>query len=177
MSFPNTEELHTLAEARVAYQSLNVAFQELKNSLSEKDNAFNELTLKCEALASDLKAALALVEESDKNQRELSEKLAATTAEADALKAEQAAQVSQFEALEKRAREQQATIDKLRAEAKSAETQAAHICASVGVEPAHISPGGEPQQLNLLEQMRAIKNPAEQMAFFRKHKAAILRGP
>ena len=44
--------------------------------------------------------------------------------------------------------------DRLEAEAKTAEAKAAQICASVGVEPAQVTPGGEPKQQSLVEQLR-----------------------
>lgn len=70
--------------------------------------------------------------------------------------------------------QQLARIDALVAEAKSAEARAAEICASVGVEPLPITPKGDRDPADLAEQLKAQKTPAEQTAFWRKHKDRIL---
>jgi chromosome segregation ATPase len=67
-----------------------------------------------------------------------------------------------------------AKIAKLEAEAKTAEAKAAEICASVGVEPLPVTPQGDRDASDLAEQLKAQKSPAEQTAFWRKHKDRIL---
>ena len=44
------------------------------------------------------------------------------------------------------------------------------------MDPGESHPRVEAEKPSLLAQMRSIENPAEQMAFFRKNKEAILRG-
>lgn len=68
----------------------------------------------------------------------------------------------------------QATVTRLEAEAKTAETKAAEICASVGVQPQPVTAQGERDTVDLTEQLRAQKTPAEQTSFWRKHKEKIL---
>ena len=70
-----------------------------------------------------------------------------------------------------------AKIARLEAEAKTAEAKAAEICASVGVEPLPVTEQGDRDtatSTDLAEQLRAQKSPAEQTAFWRKHKSQIL---
>ena len=67
-----------------------------------------------------------------------------------------------------------AKIAQLEAEAKTAEAKAAEICASVGVEPLPVTPQGDVTEPDLADQLKAQKSPAEQTAFWRKHKDRIL---
>jgi chromosome segregation ATPase len=169
MSFPTAEELLTLADARTAYSSLRTAHDTVLADLYTKEGERQNALAESEALRADIAAASEILEEAAKEKQAHNAKLA----DAEAVTAQKAGELAR--ALEKVSK-LQTCIGQLEAEAKSAEAKAAQICASVGVEPAQVSPGGEPMQQSLLEQMRSIQNPAEQMAFFRKHREAIIRG-
>ena len=67
-----------------------------------------------------------------------------------------------------------ALIQRLTAEARTAEAKAAEICASVGVEPLPITPHGDRATGDLVEQLKAQKSPAAQTTFWRQHKDRIL---
>jgi seryl-tRNA synthetase len=169
MSFPTAEELLTLADARAAYISLRAAHDTVLADLYTKEGERQNALAEAEALRADITAASDILEEAAREKQTLNAKVA----DAEAVTAQKAGELAR--ALEK-VSDLQTRIGQLEAEAKSAEAKAAQICASVGVEPAQVSPGGEPKQQSLLEQMRSIQNPAEQMAFFRKHREAIIRG-
>jgi chromosome segregation ATPase len=71
----------------------------------------------------------------------------------------------------------QLEVEQLKAEAKTVETKAAEICASVGVEPQPVTPKGDADQItqeDLLDQLKAQKTPEEQTSFWRKNKDRIL---
>lgn len=180
MTFPTSEELMTLTQARDAFTELRAAHEALiaaeaaklaehTEALAAQEAVHQKTVAEAKALHEDLAAANALLDEAARNKAKLTAKLAELEAQKQLLSAEVAGCLEKIKALEARTRQ-------MEAEATSAETRAAEICASVGVEPVQITPQGEPTQQSLLEQMRAIKNPAAQMAFFRKHREAILRG-
>lgn len=81
---------------------------------------------------------------------------------------------SELKSLRQQHQDATAKITKLEADAKSAEAKAAEICASVGVTPLPVTPQGDRNSEDLAEQLKAQKSPAEQTAFWRKHKDRIL---
>lgn len=176
MSFTTVDQLNTLAEAREAFASLLATHEAV---ISEKDGiaaSFEKARAESEALREDLVAANEMLDEVAREKMALStsvEELTAQVAQAQASLDGKSGELAQ--ALEQVA-QLKGRVGQLETEAKTAEAKAAQICASVGVEPALVTPGGEPKQQSLLEQMRSITNPAQQMAFFRKHRDAILRG-
>lgn len=162
MKFPKADDLKTLSEAREAFLNQIAAH---KHTLDELD-----------AVKGDLQAANEMLEEAAQEKA----KLAAELEQSGELLATTHAAMQEKEADLARAASEsadlRARIGQLEAEAKSAEAKAAQICASVGVDPVKVSPRVEAEKPSLLAQMRSIENPAEQMAFFRKNKEAILRG-
>lgn len=68
-------------------------------------------------------------------------------------------------------------IEKLEGEAKTADQKAAKICASVGVPPVAVSSSAEANAQSgqdILAQYRAIKDPAQSLAFYRKNEAQLI---
>jgi chromosome segregation ATPase len=180
MSFAKAEELTTLAQAREAFTELLAAHEgaiaahaaklaEQADAQSVQEAVHQTALAEAQALREDLATANGLLDEAARDKVALTAKIAEAEAEKELLSSELAGSLEKIKDLDARTRQ-------LEAQAKSAEAKAAEICASVGVEPAQVTPGGEPRQTSLLEQMRSIGNPAEQMAFFRKHKESILRG-
>ena len=178
----NPNDLKTLAEARDACAALLQSLQEKERQVealqtdqsAAKSNAGRlESSLKTkdqeiEALRDDLKSAGDRLEKAQKEAVKLSASLKDKDAAIESLQADKSA-------LEKSQKELQAQIDKLKSEAKTAEAKAAQICASVGVEPVKAAPKAEAGAASLLEQFKAIKNPAEQTAFWRKHKNELIK--
>lgn len=152
-TFPAPDTLGTLALARETYGKLLSAFNEQEGQISQ--------------LQADLQAANELVDESattlTQTQTDLKAKSAAL---------EQA--THDLGSAKENIRTLEAKVAKLESEAKSAESKAAEICASVGVEPVAMQPEGESRQRDLMAEFRAINDPAKQMAFFRKHKNELL---
>jgi chromosome segregation ATPase len=154
MSFPKTEELTTLAQAKDAYDSL-------LSALSERDE-------KIQLAEQEVEAAQELMEE----QREQLQQKDSELEEAATKQSETEAKLT--EATEQ-VRTLQEKVDTLEAEKTSVEEEAARMCASVGVEAAEVSPSGEHKQQDLLAQFNAITDPAKKTAFYREHKAELLR--
>lgn len=154
MSFPKTDELTTLAQAKEAYTHLLSALQERDERihLSEQE----------------VEAAQELMEE----QREQLQQKESALAEAGKTRSEIETKLT--EATDT-VRTLQEKVETLEAEKTSAEEEAARLCASVGVEAADISPTGEKQQQDLLAQFNAITDPAKKTAFYREHQAELLR--
>jgi chromosome segregation ATPase len=187
MDFPTLESLITLDSARSAYGQLLEAHERLLSTHEEMATSLNTQKVeldalktghatamqteqeRMEALQEDLVAANSLLDEAGKENATLKADLNAskTSLEEFTQKLAQA---------EQKLTEAHLSISELESKAKSAEAKAAEICASVGVDPVAVKPDGGDSQQSILEQMRSIKNPAEQMAFFRKHREAILRG-
>lgn len=169
MNLKKLEELNTLADARDAYANLLSVHEA---TLAERANDTAAIGLAREevkALREDLTAANEMLDEANTNISSLTDQLNQARESEQTLSQNLNQAEEQVKGLETR-------IKHLEADAKSAEAKAAQICASVGVEPVQVTPGGEPKQQSLVEQMRSIKDPAQQMAFFRKNKEAILRG-
>ncbi len=107
------------------------------------------------------------------------ETLSQRLAEAEALHGEESSVVSQLQAELKQTRQQNtdlsAKVAQLEQAQQSAEARAAEICASVGVEPLPVTPRGDQQPQDLVEELKAQKTPAAQTAFWRKNKHAIIR--
>lgn len=99
-------------------------------------------------------------------------------AQAETTQAEESAVVAKLQDDLKQARQQHqdalASIARLESEAKTAEAKAAEICASVGVQPQPVTAQGDRDATDFAEQLKAQKTPAEQTAFWRKHKERIL---
>lgn len=187
MEFQTPESLITLDAARTSYgqlleaherllaahgdaaTSLDAVKAELEDLKTAHAAALQTERERVEALQEDLVAANALLDEAGKENVALQDNLNTSQASLD----DATQKLAQTEG---KLTEAQSKIAELESRAKSAEAKAAEICASVGVDPVAVKPDGGDPQRSLLEQMRAIKNPAEQMAFFRKHREAILRG-
>jgi len=158
--FPAPESLATLAAAREAYGKLLAAFH-------EKDGQSQQLE-------ADLKAASALIDENAQTVSKLQEGLKAKDEALEQATHERATAQQTIQTLEGQAKALEAKIAALEAGAKSAEEEAASICASVGVDPLQIKPDTQPGQPDLMEQFQAIKDPGQRTAFFRKHKDKLL---
>lgn len=153
MKFPTVEELNTLAQAREAYANL----------LSAHQGSTDEL----DAVRGDLTAASEMLEEAN-------QKITALTNDLNTAR-EQEKQLGHDLAQAKEKQSQaDARIRQLESDAKAAESKAAEICASVGVDPVQVTPAGDAKQASLLEQFNAITDPAKKTAFFRKHRDALI---
>lgn len=153
MSFATADQLNTLADARDTYASLLAAHSK---SLEEID-----------AVRGDLAAASEMLEEANGRITALTNDLTAAREKEQQL-AQDLAQAKE------RQEEVDARIQQLEAAAKSAEAKAAEICASVGVDPVQVTPGGDPKQQDLLTQFNAITDPSKKTAFFRAHRAELI---
>ncbi len=183
MTFPSVEELQSLAQAREAFAELLATH---KTVTSERDQALEDLQSakdEADSIKGDLGAANEMLEEANRTITSLNADLQQAGEREESLrnelqKAKEEADnlIGEMQKAKEEARSLTERIGQLESEAKSVEAKAAEICASVGVDPARITPAGEDKQVSLLEQMREIENPAEQMAFFRKHREAILPG-
>lgn len=169
MTFQNSETLDTLAQAREAYASLLFVHEATVAERAKESAILEKANQELEALREDLKAANEMLDEANTSIGSLTGQLKDSQTKGLALEDELKTLKEANLSLEQK-------VSKLEAEAKSTEAKAAEICASVGVEPAQVTPGGEPKQQSLVEQMREIKNPGQQMAFFRKHREEIIRG-
>ncbi|MEX0331474.1 MAG: hypothetical protein AB3N64_08645 [Puniceicoccaceae bacterium] len=169
MDFPKAEELNTLAQARDAFASLLSEHEASRDNLSQASEALDKANAELDAVRDDLKAANEMLDEANTNIGSLTGKLKESQDKEQTLSNELKVAKELNQSVEQK-------VSKLEADAKSAEAKAAEICASVGVEPAQVTPGGEPKQQSLIEQLKEIKNPAEQMTFFRKHRDEIIKG-
>ena len=158
--FPEPETLGTLALARETYGKLLAAFHEKDGQTSQ--------------LEADLDAANELVDESATAFAQAQTDLKAKAAEADQAKRDLATAKQTIQSLETQVGSLETTVNELKASAKSAEEEAAEICASVGVDPLQIKPDDTPEQPDLMAQYRAIEDPGQRTAFFRKHKDQLL---
>jgi wobble nucleotide-excising tRNase len=168
MTFAKSEDLDTLAQAREAYDSLLSVHQATVIDRAKEMAALEKANQELDALRGDLKAANEMLDEANTSIGSLTGQVKESREKEQTLGNELKGSKDAISTLEQK-------VSKLEAEAKSAEAKAAEICASVGVEPAQVTPGGEEKQQSLVEQLREIKNPAEQMAFFRKHREEIIR--
>lgn len=153
MSFPSADQLNTLADAREAYANL----------LAAHGTTIEEL----DAVRGDLTAASEMLDEANGQITSLTKDLAGAQ-EKEQLLANDLSQAKE------RQKEANASIKQLEADAKTAEAKAAEICASVGVDPVQVTPGGDAKQANLIEQFNAITDPAKKTAFFRAHRAELI---
>jgi chromosome segregation ATPase len=153
MSFPSADQLNTLADAREAYTNL----------LAAHGTTVEEL----DAVRGDLKAASEMLDEANGRITALTNDLTASREKEKQLDHD-LAQANE------RQKETDSRIKQLEADAKSAEAKAAEICASVGVDPVQVTPGGDPKQEDLLAQFNAITDPAKKTAFFRAHRAELI---
>ena len=169
MEFPKAEELNTLAQAREAFTSLLSVHEATVIERAREAVSLEKASQELEALRDDLKAANEMLDEANTSIGSLTGQLKQAQEKEQALAAELKTSKQAISTLEQK-------VSRLESEAKSAEAKAAEICASVGVEPVQVTPGGEPQQQSLMEQLKNIKNPGEQMAFFREHRAEFIRG-
>ena len=151
--FPAPESLNTLAVAREAYGKLLAAFH-------ENDGATTQLN-------ADLKAANELIDENADTLSKLQEDFKSKTTELEQSQRDLGTAKQTITTLEDK-------VEKLESEAKSAEAKAAEICASVGVDPLTITPDVEGKHRDIHAEFEAISDPAQQMAFFRKHKEQLL---
>jgi chromosome segregation ATPase len=154
MSFLSADQLNTLADAREAYANL----------LASHGTTVEEL----DAVRGDLTAASEMLDEANGRITALTNDLTASREKEQQLG-------NDLTQAKERQKEADTLIKQLEADAKSAEAKAAEICASVGVDPVQVTPGGDAKQANLLEQFNAITDPAKKTAFFRKHREEILR--
>ena len=176
MSFPTIDELTTLTQAREAFSALLAAHE---TALSDKDTvtaALRNVQDEAEALRDDLGAANEMLDEASKEKQTLTGSIEDLNKQLAQAGTDLEAKVIELSEALERAGQLESRVAQLQSEAKAAEAKAAEICASVGVEPVAVTPSAETAPVSLLEQMRAIDNPAAQMAFFRKHREAILRG-
>jgi chromosome segregation ATPase len=153
MSFPSADQLNTLAKAREAYANLLAAHDKsleeidaVRGDLTAASDMLDEANGRITALTNDLTAC-----------REMEQQLGHDLAQA-----------------KERQKEADTRIKQLEAAAKSAEAKAAEICASVGVDPVQVTPGGDAKQADLLAQFNAITDPAKKTAFFRTHRAELI---
>lgn len=153
MTFPSAEQLNTLADARDAFVSLLSTHQ---STAEELDSAQGDLT-----------AANEMLDEANGRITSLLEQLKNSQEAEQNLKNELSQATERIQGFESQ-------ITELKSAAKSAESKAAEICASVGVDPVQITPGGDSKETDLMEQFRAIKDPAKQTAFFRKHRETLI---
>ena len=168
MEFPKAEELNTLAQAREAFTSLLSIHEATVIERAKEAESLEKANQELDAMSDDLKAANEMLDEANTSIGSLTGQLKQAQEKELALAAELKPSEQAIGTLEQK-------VSRLESEAKSAEAKAAEICASVGVEPAMVTPGGEVRQQSLIEQMREIKNPGQQMAFFRKHREEIIR--
>ena len=153
MSFPSADQLNTLADAREAYTTL----------LAAHGTTIEEL----DAVRGDLTAASEMLDEANGQITTLTKDLSGAQ-EKEQLLANDITQAKE------RQKEADARIQQLENDAKTAESKAAEICASVGVDPVQVTPGGDTKQANLIEQFNAITDPAKKTAFFRAHRADLI---
>ena len=153
MKFVTADQLNTLADAREAYANLLAAHTK---SLEEID-----------AVRGDLTAASYMLEEANGRITVLANDL-------NAFREKEQQLGHDLAQAKERQKEADTRLKHLEAEAKSAEAKAAEICASVGVDPVQVTPGGDPKQEDLLAQFNAITDPAKKTAFFRAHRAELI---
>lgn len=153
MSFPSADQLNTLADAREAYANL----------LAAHGTTVEEL----DAVRGDLTAASEMLDEANGRITALTEDLNQSRDSEQRLTHDLTQAKEHIKDLDVR-------IKQLEAEAKSAEAKAAEICASVGVDPVQVTPGGDAKQADLLAQFNAITDPAKKTAFFRAHRAELI---
>jgi chromosome segregation ATPase len=153
MSFATVDQLNTLADAREAFANL----------LSAHGKSLGEI----DAVRGDLTAASEMLEEANGRITALTNDLNASREKEQQLNHDLAQ-------AKERQKEADARIQQLEAAAKSAEAKAAEICASVGVDPVQVTPGGDAKQADLLSQFNAITDPAKKTAFFRAHRAELI---
>jgi chromosome segregation ATPase len=153
MKFVTEDQLNTLADAREAYANL----------LGAHTKSLDEI----EAVRGDLGAASQMLEEANG-------RITALTNDLNAAREMEKQLNHDLAQAKERYAEAETRIQQLEAQAKSAETKAAEICASVGVDPVQVTPGGDPKQADLLAQFNAITDPAKKTAFFRAHRADLI---
>lgn len=153
MSFPSVDQLNTLADAREAYANILCAYGSTVEEL--------------ETVRGDMTAASEMLDEANGRITALTNDLNASLEKEQQL-------VNELAQAKERLKEANTRIKQLKADAKSAEAKAAEICASVGVDPFQVTPGGDAKQEDLLAQFNAISDPAKKTAFFRAHRAELI---
>lgn len=168
-TFAQPESLATLAAAREAYTKLLATLNEhsqretaLKADLQAAQEMLDENANRTAAMADDIKSAQEKLFQADKDLKASHER------------GQQSA--NDLQTARQTIQSLEAQVETLQKQIKSSEVKAAEICASVGVDPLRISPdakNGETQE-DLMTQFRAITDPAQRTAFYRKHKNELL---
>ena len=175
MDFKTADQLNTLADAREAYTMLLSIHEATVTERAKIAASLEKAEAQTEALRADLVAANEMLDEAAVEKESLSNSVDDVNTKLALAQSSLEEKSSELAQAVEKTTQLQARIGQLESEAKSAEAKAAQICASVGVEPAQVTPGGEAKQQSLVEQLREIKNPAEQMVFFRKHREEIIK--
>jgi chromosome segregation ATPase len=140
------------------------------------DEQLEEALAKAATLEADAKAGAALLTEASAQIDTLKVQVTELNADRERLAADLTTARQSIESLSMRAKELEAKEQDLE---KRASLRAAQIVASTGTQaPAKVTPQAENEMATLIEQFKAITDPAEQTAFWRKltpqQKAAIL---
>jgi chromosome segregation ATPase len=144
-------------------------------TLDAASTAYAELNTKFESLQGDMSAAEALAEEAGKKQADAEAALVTSKEAVTKIEAALQKETERAKSLETEVFGLKSNVEKLEAEAKTAEEQAASICAAAGIDPVALNPASDMGSGSMLEQYNAIKDPVEKSAFLKQHQSAIYK--